>query len=57
MSCPLQAAFLQISIYSDTADGEINPDCQEFDCRRGQIATAIFEGILNYVKGPEAKKV
>jgi N-acetylmuramoyl-L-alanine amidase len=56
MSFPLEAELLQISMFSDYAQSEINPDCQEFDCRRGQIAQAIFEGILNYFTGPHAKK-
>lgn len=35
------------------SDGEptLNDDCENLECRRGQIAQGIYEGILNYVGG------
>ena len=56
MSNPDEAALLQVPIYQDAFVEIINPDCQDFGCRRGQIAVAIFNGILNYYAGPQAKK-
>lgn len=56
MSNPDEAALLQVPIYQDAFVEIINPDCQDFGCRRGQITQAIFNGILNYFTGPQAKK-
>ena len=56
MSNPAEADLLVTSIFNDPLAGVINPQCSEFNCRRGQIAEAIFQGILNYYAGPHAKK-
>ena len=56
MSNSAEAKLLVTRIYQDSLAAEINPDCQDFGCRRGQIAQAIFNGILNYYAGPQAKK-
>lgn len=56
MSNPAEAELLQISVFQYPLTGELNQECQEFNCRRGQVAEAIFNGILNYFTGPQAKK-
>jgi len=55
MSNPAEAELLLTSIH-DPLTGEINSTCQDFECRRGQIAESIFQGILNYFASPQAKK-
>ena len=56
MSNSAEAELLVTRIFDDPLAGVINPQCGEFECRRGQIAEAIFQGILNYYTGPHAKK-
>jgi hypothetical protein len=49
MSHPAEAVLLATPIFSG---GSFNNDaCADFDCRRGQIAQAIFEGTLSYFNG------
>lgn len=51
MSHPAEAALLVQSIFDDDTDpvtGNLIAGCEEFSCRRGQIAQAIYLGILNY---------
>jgi N-acetylmuramoyl-L-alanine amidase len=56
MSNPAEAELLVTRIYPDSLAEDLNTDCRDFGCRRGQIAQAIFNGILNYFTGPQAKK-
>jgi N-acetylmuramoyl-L-alanine amidase len=51
MSHPAEAALLVQPIFEGSpADGP-GPNCASFTCRRGQIARAILEGVLNYYDG------
>jgi N-acetylmuramoyl-L-alanine amidase len=47
VSNPAEAELLAQPIHDDT--GAISPACAELACRRGQIAQAIHNGVLNYV--------
>lgn len=46
MSHDPEAYLLNTSIYQQ--DGSLNPDCDNFNCRRAKIAQSIFDGIKNY---------
>ncbi len=48
LSNPAEAALLTTSIYTTPGSGVFNPACQALRCRRGQIAQAIYEGVLDY---------
>jgi hypothetical protein len=48
MSHPQEAELLVTPIYTDTGV-QLNPDCQDLTCRRGEIAQAIYSGVLSYV--------
>jgi hypothetical protein len=46
MSNPGEAALLVQPIHD--ASGNLDPLCQAYDCRRGEIAQGIHQGVLNY---------
>ena len=46
MSNPDEAALLVQTIHD--ASGGLHPGCEAYDCRRGEIAQGIYQGILNY---------
>ena len=48
MSHPAEAELLVQSIYDDPSDGVFSAGCVDYSCRRGEIAQAIYEGVLNY---------
>ena len=48
MSNPSEAELLSDHIFDDFISGTINQACEEYSCRRGQIASSIHQGILNY---------
>jgi N-acetylmuramoyl-L-alanine amidase len=58
MSHPVEADWLTVTLNQVDGDGVVlldadgnptlNPDCENFDCRRGQIARALHDGILAY---------
>jgi hypothetical protein len=48
MSHPAEAALLVQPIYPHLTGEVPGEDCTDFSCRRGQIAWAIREGVLNY---------
>ena len=48
MSHPAEAELLVQSIYDDPTTGYFSAGCEELDCRRGEIAQAIYLGVLNY---------
>ena len=53
MSHPAEATLLVQSIfdgYDDPNTGDLSAGCEEYSCRRGEIAQAIFQGILNYYR-------
>ena len=54
MSHPAEAALLITPVMSDPTAGTINEDCNDYSCRRGQIAQAIFQGTLNYFSNQSA---
>lgn len=43
-----EAQLLQQPIYDDAEGSTLSKGCVDFNCRRGQIAQAIYNGILNY---------
>jgi N-acetylmuramoyl-L-alanine amidase len=53
MSNPAEAELLLIRIYDSPVSGSINDACDDFSCRRGQIAQALYMGILSYFEGTE----
>ena len=48
MSHPAEAELLVQPIFADPLGGDFQPGCTDFACRRGQIARAIYLGVLNY---------
>jgi N-acetylmuramoyl-L-alanine amidase len=52
MSNPAEAVLLAEPIY-DPISGEMNAGCLGFNCRRGQIALALHDGVLAYFAGAE----
>jgi N-acetylmuramoyl-L-alanine amidase len=48
MSNPAEAKLLFQSIYDEPVTGNFSAGCEELDCRRGEIAQAVYWGILNY---------
>lgn len=49
MSNPAEAALLVQSIYDDDPiTSDLSAGCDEFSCRRGEIAQSIYLGVLNY---------
>ena len=48
MSHPAEAELLTTPIFSA---GEPNTPCPDYSCRRGQIAEAVFQGVLSYIGG------
>jgi N-acetylmuramoyl-L-alanine amidase len=48
MSNPGEANLLITPIYTAPGSGVFNPGCPAFNCRRGQIAQAIYRGVLTY---------
>ena len=48
MSHPAEAALLVQSIYDNPVTGDLSADCSDLFCRRGQIAQAVLQGVLNY---------
>ncbi len=49
LSDPNEAGLLVTPIYTAPGSGVFSPGCPAFACRRGQIAQAIYQGILRYV--------
>ena len=52
MSNPPEAEILVQPIY-DPSTGSFSEGCVDFACRRGQIAQALYQGVLNYFGGAE----
>lgn len=48
MSNPEEAELLVQNIYDDPIQNMINDGCSNLNCRRGEIANSIHQGILNY---------
>jgi N-acetylmuramoyl-L-alanine amidase len=48
LSAPAEAALMNTSIYTTPGSGVFNPGCPAFNCRRGQIAQALYRGVLAY---------
>ena len=48
MSNPDEAAILVENIFDDPNDNIFNDGCNNYDCRRGEIAQSIYQGIMNY---------
>jgi N-acetylmuramoyl-L-alanine amidase len=48
MSNPSEAELLSEHIFDDFISSTINQACEAYSCRRGQIASSIHQGILNY---------
>lgn len=48
MSNPGEARLLATPIYTTPGSDVFGPSCVDFSCRRGQIAQAIYRGVLNY---------
>lgn len=48
MSNPAEAQLLVTPIYTAPGSDVFRPGCVDFSCRRGQIAQAIYRGVLNY---------
>jgi N-acetylmuramoyl-L-alanine amidase len=53
MSHPAEAEALVQTIYKDAETDKLSPKCADFSCRRGQIAAAILDGVLNYFEGDQ----
>ncbi len=49
LSNTAEAARLTQPIYADAPHAILAPACAQLECRRGQIAWAVYQGILNYV--------
>jgi hypothetical protein len=54
MSKPVEADWLVGSVYSVSPEGDVSLD---LGCRRGQIAQAIYQGILNYLEPASGGKM
>lgn len=50
MSNPEEAALLVQPIFENADETVFSQDCINFDCRRGEIAKAIFSGLLFYIQ-------
>ena len=48
MSNPAEAAMLVQTIYNDPENSDFSTGCDNYACRRGQIAQSIHQGILHY---------
>ena len=48
MSHPAEAERLVTPVFSDPETGAFSGGCAAYECRRGQIAQAIYAGTLNY---------
>ncbi len=48
LSSPGEAALLLTPIYTAPGSGVFSPGCPAFNCRRGQIAQALYRGVLAY---------
>jgi hypothetical protein len=48
MSNPSEATLLAQHIYDDAVTGTFSAGCDNFACRRGQIAQVLHQGVLNY---------
>jgi N-acetylmuramoyl-L-alanine amidase len=48
MSHPAEAELLQQTVYDDPQAGVLSAGCEEYSCRRGQIASAVLMGLLRY---------
>ena len=48
MSNTYEAELLVGRIYDDPEAGDFSQGCEDFTCRRGQIAQAIHEGVVSY---------
>ena len=53
MSNLAEAELLVQSIYDDPSTASFSEGCVDFACRRGQIAQALYQGVLNYFGGAE----
>ena len=50
MSNTAEAELLVQQIYDDPIAGVVNTNCVNLDCRRGEIARSIYQGVLSYFK-------
>ena len=50
LSNPAEAALLTTPIYTAPGSGVFSKGCPAFNCRRGQIAQAIYQGVLTYFR-------
>jgi N-acetylmuramoyl-L-alanine amidase len=48
LSNPAEAALLVTPIYTAPGSGVFSKGCPAFNCRRGRIAQAIFQGVLAF---------
>jgi len=48
MSNPSEAALLVEKIFEDPNQNQFTDECINMNCRRGEIAQAVYQGILNY---------
>ncbi len=48
LSDPREAALMATPIYTAPGSGVLSPGCPAFNCRRGQIAQALYRGVLAY---------
>jgi N-acetylmuramoyl-L-alanine amidase len=49
LSDPNEARLLVTPIYTAPESGVFSPGCPAFACRRGQVAQAVYQGIVRYV--------
>lgn len=49
MSNPAEAALLVQPLMANGPAGQVDPLCAEYQCRRGQIASAVHAGLLEYI--------
>ncbi len=57
MSNPAEAGLLVQLIYDNPLQGNINAGCENFNCRRGEIARSIHQGVLGYFETTAAGKM
>jgi N-acetylmuramoyl-L-alanine amidase len=52
LSNPAEASLLATPIFTAPGSGAFSRSCPNYACRRGQIAQAIYRGVLAYFEGP-----
>ena len=57
MSNPAEAELLVTRIFDDASTGAFSQDCGDFTCRRGEIAQALYAGVLDYFAPAESMHV